>query len=231
MTFACRLAGFAPAKNIAYAHGAAGYSAAEAACAAKAPGKAGTHGECVVGHIKLKVFTDFLNKPISIDQLYDVIFRYVKRLDNVSHISDNGNITIKKSDQIDTISTKSHDNNIQIPVAEVNIKSKGVRALYDFVKEDTTASLEILKSFISETRESQMGFKEAFENGDVATASKISHKMLPLYRMIGNEKVVGIMEQLENNNQINEEDKRYLLDAIQNSIDEGTELERAFNKE
>ncbi len=176
-------------------------------------------------------FTDFLNKPISIDQLYDVIFRYVKRLDNVSHISDNGNIIIKKSDQIDTISTKSHDNNIQIPVAEVNIKSKGVRALYDFVKEDTTASLEILKSFISETRESQMGFKEAFENGDVATASKISHKMLPLYRMIGNEKVVGIMEQLENNNQINEEDKRYLLDAIQNSIDEGTELERAFNKE
>ena len=30
MTFACRLAGFAPAKNIAYAHGAAGYRAAAA---------------------------------------------------------------------------------------------------------------------------------------------------------------------------------------------------------
>ena len=77
MTFACRLAGFAPAKNIAYAHGAAGYSAAEAACAAKAPGKAGTHGECVVGHIKLKVFTNRVNYGLGAGE---AVVEYIHRV-------------------------------------------------------------------------------------------------------------------------------------------------------
>lgn len=117
------------------------------------------------------------------------------------------------------------------PVINENIKPKGVSALYEFVKEDTIASSEILKSFINETKENRLVLKEAFKNNDFVTAAKISHKMLPLFRMIGNEKIVCIMEQLENDNHISQEDKEYLLDAIKNCIDEGTHQKYVLNKE
>ncbi|MDD2299773.1 MAG: ATP-binding protein [Fermentimonas sp.] len=117
------------------------------------------------------------------------------------------------------------------PVINENIKPKGVSALYEFVQEDTIASSKILKSFINETKENRLVLKEAFKNNDFVTAAKISHKMLPLFRMIGNEKIVCIMEQLENDNHISQEDKEYLLDAIKNCIDEGTHQKYVLNKE
>ena len=93
-----------------------------------------------------------------------------------------------------------------------NIKPKGVSAIYDFVKDDTRVSSEILKSFIMEARECEIVYKDAFSNDDIVKAG-------------------NIMEQLENHDQLNLEDKEYLLEAIKNSIIEGTELIRDLNNE
>lgn len=69
-----------------------------------------------------------------------------------------------------------------------------------------------------------MILKNAIKDNDFVSISKISHKMLPLFRMIGHEKVVGIMEQLERNKHVSKEDINYLMNAIEYSIEEGVEL-------
>lgn len=107
---------------------------------------------------------------------------------------------------------------------DYNLKLNGVSALIEFVKDDIDASSEILKSFINETKESELILKNAIKDNDFVSISKISHKMLPLFRMIGHEKVVGIMEQLERNKHVSKEDINYLMNAIEYSIEEGVEL-------
>ncbi|MDD4778587.1 MAG: ATP-binding protein [Fermentimonas sp.] len=145
-------------------------------------------------------FTDYLSKPFSFDNLYEIISRYT----NYTH----------------------HNS-----VINENIKPKGVSALYEFVKEDTSASSAILKTFINETKQNRLILEEAFKNEDFDAAARISHKMLPLFRMIGNEKVVNIMELLENTDFVSDEDKEFLLDAVKKILDEGTDLQYALNKE
>ncbi len=154
-------------------------------------------------------FTDFMSKPFNINQIYELIRFYVK--DEAS----------SNETQIEGIENNNNE----------NIKPKGVSAIYDFVKDDTRVSSEILKSFIMEARECEIVYKDAFSNDDIVKAGNISHKMLPLFRMIGEERVVNLMEQLENHDQLNLEDKEYLLEAIKNSIIEGTELIRDLNNE
>ena len=155
-------------------------------------------------------FTDFLFKPFTSDQLFEMIAKYMNC---------NGG------------STQTYEIENKTDIVNENIKPKGVSALFEYVKEDTVASVEILKSFIKETKESEMMLKEAFAKDDIAAAGKISHKMLPLFRMIGNERVVGIFEQLEINIKPDEEDKEFLMKYIKKSIDEGSELKRVLNNE
>lgn len=155
-------------------------------------------------------FTDFLFKPFTSDQLFEMIAKYMNC---------NGG------------STQTYEIENKTDIVNENIKPKGVSALFEYVKEDTVASVEILKSFIKETKESEMMLKEAFAKDDIAAAGKISHKMLPLFRMIGNERVVGIFEQLEINIKPDEEDKEFFMKYIKKSIDEGSELKRVLNNE
>ena len=155
-------------------------------------------------------FTDFLFKPFTSDQLFEMIAKYMNC---------NGG------------STQTYEIENKTDIVNENIKPKGVSALFEYVKEDTVASVEILKSFIKETKESEMMLKEAFAKDDIAAAGKISHKMLPLFRMIGNERVVGIFEHLEINIKPDEEDKEFLMKYIKKSIDEGSELKRVLNNE
>lgn len=155
-------------------------------------------------------FTDFLFKPFTSDQLFEMIAKYMNC---------NGG------------STQTYEIENKTDIVNENIKPKGVSALFEYVKEDTVASVEILKSFIKETKESEMMLKEAFAKDDIAAAGKISHKMLPLFRMIGNERVVGIFEHLEINIKPDEEDKEFLMKNIKKSIDEGSELKRVLNNE
>lgn len=133
------------------------------------------------------------------------------------------------TDQLYRVITKYVKDNGNDALVKENTKSEGVIALYDFVKEDNVASSEILKSFINETRESELVLREAFINDDIETAARISHKMLPLFRMMGNKRVVSIMEQLEDNKNLKEEDKQYLLKAIKSSVEEGAEHRRVLN--
>lgn len=157
--------------------------------------------------IQSSSFTDILYKPFSIDRFYEIITLYVKGV----------------NDNRQTIG-----NNTQISIEKGNLKPIGVSALYDFTKEDSKVSSEILKSFIKEARENTMILKDAFSNNDFVVAGKISHKMLPLFRMMENEKVVGIMEKLEKNYYLNEEDKEYLINAIECSVEEGVKHRRVL---
>ncbi|ULB34017.1 MULTISPECIES: ATP-binding response regulator [Proteiniphilum] len=138
-------------------------------------------------------FTDFLIKPFTQDQLYRIILRYVTQKNN------------KK------------------PVFRVESKpeiKKGVGALINFVRTDRKISLEILQSFSDEMVRDLGSLKEFFDRQDYKSAGNLSHKMLPLFRMIGDKQVITLLEQLEREQPIFAGEEEYLFNAIRKSVDE-----------
>ena len=99
--------------------------------------------------------------------------------------------------------------------------SNGLMSLIEYVKDDDKQSCEILQSFIDETLASNKLLKAAFEQKDYVSARKVSHKMLPLIKMIGDNQVISMVEHLEKGNQLSEEKEslmvveleRYVLEA------------------
>ena len=99
--------------------------------------------------------------------------------------------------------------------------SNGLMSLIEYVKDDDKQSSEILQSFIDETLASNKLLKAAFEQKDYVSARKVSHKMLPLIKMIGDNQVISMVEHLEKGNQLSEEKEslmvveleRYVLEA------------------
>lgn len=143
-------------------------------------------------------FSDFLNKPFTSDQLKDMICRYVK----VYSCSDN---------KINEVANKTEN------VA-------GVSALIDFVKDDKVVSNKILKSFVDETTHNCNILSDSFKSGDITTSAQISHKLLPLIRVVGNGEVIGIMELLEKGNSLNTADEIFLIDSIKRYVEEAEVL-------
>jgi Signal transduction histidine kinase len=149
-------------------------------------------------------FTDLLAKPFTSPQLYDVIYRYVRG---------------KNSDT-------SYSAGKQQPASE-----KGARALIEFVKEDSIASARILHSFIHETTDNIAQLEDAFVRKDHQAAEKISHKMLPLFRMMGDESLIAFMEQLEEKRSLSAEGQEFVLNKLKKGVEEAKALKREIDND
>ena len=80
--------------------------------------------------------------------------------------------------------------------SELNFSS-----LTAFAGEDTEASASILKTFSEETRKSIDLLREALEGKDREEASRISHKLIPLFTMLGANSLVQHLRILEKNDE------------------------------
>ena len=108
-------------------------------------------------------FNGFLLKPFKVNQLLDIIERYMplkRRPDEIS------------------------------PEKEDRFKW---RKVMDFVAGDQEAAMKIINSFIEETNRNREFLEIAFLKKDNETIQQISHKMLSLMRMISAREIVSIL--------------------------------------
>ena len=150
--------------------------------------------------IKDSGFVDFLPKPFTYNELFDMILRHVNK----------------------------YIRGGQVLTMDVEEPAKGVLALVEFVEDDEKLSLEILNTFIVETKTSYMLLEEAFEESDFVSAGKITHKMLPLFKMIRNDQIIDIMELLEKEKPITEDQQMVMLNEVNRNILQATELKNRF---
>jgi CheY-like chemotaxis protein len=115
--------------------------------------------EISAAELQASGFTGYLSKPFETDQLYGIIAQYVK----------------------------SGETETSDPTRPVKSRIKGAGALIDFVRDDKHASMEILQSFIIETKLNTEKLQKSFAVKDVEMAREIAHKLLPLFQMMGNE--------------------------------------------
>lgn len=147
--------------------------------------------------IQAKGFTDFLAKPFTSHQLYEIVSRYVINVKGV------------ESDQSDQ---------------SLSVNIHGVRALIDFVKEDRSSSNAILQSFIDETMESIHHLKDAFNQNEYKSAAAITHKILPVFRMMGDRSLIDMLLHLEKEQPLTVEEEAVLLVMLKESVDEAVVL-------
>lgn len=154
--------------------------------------------------MKFAGFTDFLTKPFTAARLYSMVERYVLGIDD--------------SQDAPGLADLSAD------------EEKGPFALIEFVKEDKPASIEILQSFVKEAADYCEKLSVAFGNDDVATVRSISHKMLPLFRLMGNPQVILLMEKSEKGNLLAEGEKTLLLEHVSGQISKAKVLLETITK-
>ena len=117
-----------------------------------------------------------------------------------------------------------HTNSSEIIAEKKKESPTGLMSLIEYVKDDSELSSEILQSFISETTLSNSLLEEAFELKNYESVQKVSHKILPIIKMIGDTKVISMMDQLEKGNQLSKEEESYMIVELNRYIAEAKEL-------
>ncbi|MDD2937484.1 MAG: response regulator [Proteiniphilum sp.] len=141
-------------------------------------------------------FTGYLSKPFSSDTLYGVIHHYVKE----------------------------QQQEISYQPLPMSLHTKGAAALIDFVKADKQVSREILQSFVKETTANIEQLKEMFATKEEASLSDVAHKMLPLFRMMGDDVLVDLLCLLEEGYRLRGKQETTLLDKLMESVKEAEGL-------
>lgn len=141
-------------------------------------------------------FSGYLPKPFSSDTLYGVIHYYVKE----------------------------QQKEISYQPLPMSLHTKGAAALIDFVKEDKQVSREILQSFVKETTANIEQLKEMFATKEEASLSDVAHKMLPLFRMMGDDVLVDLLCLLEEGYRLRGKQETTLLDKLMESVKEAEGL-------
>ncbi len=72
--------------------------------------------------------------------------------------------------------------------------------------------------------------KDAFERKEYLSAGDIAHKLLPLFRMIGDQQVVRLMDSLEKGDRISTREEQLLLGSIKKKIEEALILKQEIGK-
>lgn len=153
--------------------------------------------------MKTSGFTDFLTKPFTSDRLYSIVYRYVRGGGHVEDAFTHG---------------------------EQSFEEKGPMALIEFVSDDKETSIAILQSFIDETGESWDRLKKAFQKEDQKAIQGIAHKVLPLFRLMGNQSLISLMERLEKGEMLSEEDRSVVLDKIEDYLEEALTIKKEIGE-
>lgn len=92
-------------------------------------------------------------------------------------------------------------------------------SLTAFAGEDKEASASILKTFVEETAKSNMLLEAALHDNDREQSAKISHKMVPLFTMLGATTLVDKLRHIEKNAcTLPEEDWKALLSEVLSEV-------------
>jgi CheY-like chemotaxis protein len=140
-------------------------------------------------------FSEFLIKPFTSGQLLNIIRKYTSGEENFLPIEEN--------------STAQEEN--------------GFQALIKFAGDDRKAVLSIIHSFIEETEKNHLQLDRAFESDDWETVQDVSHKMLPLMKMISAQKLVLLLQDYEKGGK-SKENKVLLLELIRKKIKEAESI-------
>ena len=132
-------------------------------------------------------FSGFLSKPFTSKQLFEVIYSHVM---------------IEQE---------------QIVKPSFPRKDEGFATLTQFAGSDTDAAKTIIHSFIDENKKNLDALDIAFEKEDWDTISGISHKMIPLMKMISAKELVSLLQEYENGSQ-SKENKVLLLNYIRDVL-------------
>lgn len=154
--------------------------------------------------MKASGFTDFLTKPFTSDRLYSIIYRYVRGGNPVE----------------DDFSDEKQ-----------SFEEKGAVALIEFVSDDKQTSGAILESFINETGESRLQLEEAFQRKDENSIRGIAHKILPLFRLMGNKSLITLIEKLEKGGSLSDGEKSFVLNKIEDHLEEARALRKEIGED
>lgn len=101
---------------------------------------------------------------------------------------------------------------------------KGVAALIEFVKEDPVVSKAILQSFIEETSDQIHRMRVMLQENDMHGTAALSHKILPLFRMMDNRAAVSLLRRLEKEKHLSEKERGELMELLVGSVAEAADL-------
>ncbi|MDD2437705.1 MAG: ATP-binding protein [Massilibacteroides sp.] len=94
-------------------------------------------------------------------------------------------------------------------------------SLSDFVGEDDAALASILKTFKEESSQNRMRLKSALQQNDRVKSSRVAHKMIPVFSMIGaNHLVQGLRLLEKNDSEMSDDTWRSLLASLDLQVTE-----------
>lgn len=157
-------------------------------------------------NIRLSGFTDFLNQPFTTNQLYAIIDKHTKKLQ----------VAEPSAEEMET-------ENFPPPA--------GVEALIEVVKDDKQISIQLLETFVNETKGQLTGLEQAFRDDDVMEIARLSHKMLPLFRMISDQKLVSLLVQAEKEMPLTAENRQETLSGIRNYLQDAEQLKNELQNQ
>ncbi|MBP1637331.1 MAG: hypothetical protein H6Q18_120 [Bacteroidetes bacterium] len=114
-------------------------------------------------------FTAFLIKPVPFNVLLEKIYHIVE---NQAIVSNDKDMTIKQN-------------------------TKGIYSLIEFVEDDKETAIDILNVFVSENKLKIAELKDSLLTNNREQIKNTAHKLLPLMRMIGADRIVEIALHLE----------------------------------
>lgn len=123
-----------------------------------------------VSEFKMYGFTSFLNKPFSCDQLMGEISKFVDLQDVAKRITSDSSEYAPKT---------------------------AFGSILSYAGGDLNAEYEILSSFLAETKKNVVELERLRSEGDLQQASRLAHKMLSIFKLIGDSSLVGWLSDLE----------------------------------
>ncbi|MDO5522590.1 MAG: hybrid sensor histidine kinase/response regulator [Bacteroidia bacterium] len=110
-------------------------------------------------------------------------------------------------------------------------RMQGISALIAVVKDDKESSLEILKAFVADTEKNNFEMQRCFSKNDAENASHFAHKMLPLFKMMGDENLSDILLKLDRKQAVSNREKDEAVEKINHYVNEAksrvSEIEKA----
>lgn len=106
------------------------------------------------------------------------------------------------------------------PAPQTGAPSGGLDALTAFAAGDRAAERDILVSFADRTRADGRELEQALADGDTQRAESLSHRLLPLFRLLGRPEAVGPLERLERGGACTAEELARLFETLRECADE-----------
>lgn len=119
-------------------------------------------------------FTAYLGKPFTSGQLMEVIAQVTGRTETCREAPEPVKVLPSDGEQGYTL-----------------------KHILQFADQDRTALKAILESFVAATREHLRLLQEDLQAGKTADIVRLAHKMLPMFRQLEAEKIVGLLQYLE----------------------------------